>query len=285
MIPGLYELIEEGSKFLVEQGFHVEDAKRDAERLLLRSLGISKSEIILTNPSSFDETVKRDFLSLLEKRGRHVPLQYIEGDTDFMDFSFRVSPDVLIPRPETENLVQRILVECGARAGESLTILDIGTGSGCILLSLLKYFPKSFGVGVDISEKAIAMAKENVARLGLRRQARFLASDFFDALGKEKFDLIVSNPPYVSDIEWMGLAPEVKQEPRIALVSGSTGLESYKKIISDAREFLKEDGSLFFEVGWNQADLVCELLESEGFKSVKKFLDDFGIERIVTAQV
>ena len=274
----LESLLDQGSRFLIQRGFEPRDAKREAERLLAFSLRISKSEIF-QNPSSVETSTERDFLSFLEKRARHVPLQYLEGETDFMDFPFRVTPDVLIPRPETENLVERILVERSLPS----KILDIGTGSGCILLSLLKYFQNASGVGIDISEKALEVARENAQRLGVTNRVSFQKADLLNNFSGSGFDLIVSNPPYVSEEEWESLSAEVKQEPRGALIAGPTGLECYEKIIAKAAKFLVPGGKIFFEVGWNQADQVSGMLSGAGFENVQKFSDDFGIERIIVA--
>lgn len=282
MNPKLESLIDQGSEFLVEQGFEPAEARRNSERLLQSSLRISKLDLFQKAPPIVEST-KRDFLSLLQKRADRTPLQYLEGEVDFMDFSFQVSPDVLIPRPETENLIERILIEFKGGTDKPIRILDIGTGSGCILLALLKYFPSSSGVGIDISENALNVAKENSERLELASRVSFQVSDLLENLKEENFDLIVSNPPYVSEEDWKQLTPEVKQEPYQALVSGPSGFECYERIISRAKSFLSPDANLFFEVGWNQADPVRTMLEQAGFRAVQKFLDDFGIDRIVKA--
>ena len=280
MSPKLVMLLDQGSQFLAQQGFEPREARREAERLLAFSLGISKSEVLQQNPSFIEESMERDFLSLLKKRGEHVPLQYLEGEVEFMDFSFRVTPDVLIPRPETENLVERILLECSLPSN----ILDIGIGSGCILLSLLKYFPESFGTGIDISECALKVARENAERLGVADRVLLLSGNLLEDFSDKQFDLIVSNPPYVSGEDWKSLSLEVKQEPREALVAGPSGLECYERIIANAKKYLMPSGKIFFEVGWDQADSVMEILNSAGFKNIQKFKDDFGIERIVKAE-
>lgn len=276
----LESLLDQGSRFLIQRGFEPRDAKREAERLLASSLRVSRSEMLQAKPSSVETSMERDFLSLLEKRAQHVPLQYLEGETDFMDFPFRVTPDVLIPRPETENLVERILVERSLPT----KILDIGTGSGCILLSLLKYFQDASGVGIDISEKALEIARENAKRLDVANRVSFQKADLLNDFSGSGFDLIVSNPPYVSEEEWKTLSAEVKQEPRGALIAGPTGLECYEKIIANAAKFLVRGGRIFFEVGWNQAEQVAGMLVAAGFHEVKIFKDDFGVERIVRAE-
>ncbi len=292
MTSPLLALLDRGSRFLVTQGFEPDDARRDAERLALKSLGINRLEMYKT-PSFIDESMERDFLSLLEKRADHIPLQYLEEEVKFMDFSFRVTPDVLIPRPETENLVERVLTEfplthsLSPNGGEGRVrrrILDIGTGSGVILLSLLKYFPESSGVGSDISRKALQVARENAGKLNVLARADFRESNVFRAFENEQFDLIVSNPPYIAQADWNGLSAEVKNEPAEALIAGPRGTEIYEVIIRQAGKFLSPGGVLFFEVGWNQAEIVSGLLQSAGF-SVRVFRDDFGINRIIKSEI
>lgn len=286
MSQPLSALVEKGSAYLAERGFGEKEAKGEVERLLLHCLGISKSEWCQyrENPSFIDDSMERDFLSLLEKRASRMPLQYLEGEAAFMDFSFRVSPDVLIPRPETENLVEKVLETFKGRENEPLRILDVGTGSGCILLSLLRYFPHASGVGTDLSERALRVAVQNARALDVEERVSFRLEKLLDDLARDRFDLIVSNPPYVSSAEWESLSEEVKREPREALVAGPTGLECYVRMIPLAQQFLRPGGHLFFEVGWTQADCVVELLEQAGFREVQKFHDDCGIERIVTGE-
>ncbi len=279
----VFSLIDEGSRLLVESGIEPREARIQSERLLFHRLGISKSQMAEIKPSIIDETMKRDFLSLLGKRSHHVPLQYLEGTASFMDFEFRVTPDVLIPRPETENLVERIVLCFKKRSLESLRILDLGTGSGCIILSLLKYFPASIGTGTDISKEALVVAENNARRLEVERRINWIHSDFFEGISGGKYDVIVSNPPYISEPEWLGLAEEVRQEPYQALVPGPAGFESYEKIITRAAEYLNPDGFLFFEAGYNQALKIKNLLMRNSFKNIQIFRDDNGIERIVQA--
>ncbi|MBI4397516.1 MAG: peptide chain release factor N(5)-glutamine methyltransferase [Candidatus Omnitrophica bacterium] len=277
-------LLTEGLDCLVARGMSRGEARRQVERLMAKCLGLNKREMIQM-PSGVDDSIRRDFLSALHKRSNGIPLQYVEEESEFMDFTFRISPDVLIPRPETENLVERILLELEGWKKRSFKILDIGTGSGVILLSLLKYFPESAGMGSDICEKALSIAGTNAERLGVSGRVTFVQSDVFDAFGgDERFDCIVSNPPYIPERDWQALDEAVKQEPVCALIAGPTGLEFYRRIVPAAEKFLKPGGFLFFETGWNQASEVAWLCRSCGFSDVASFKDDFGIERIIKAE-
>jgi release factor glutamine methyltransferase len=207
-----------------------------------------------------------------------MPVAYILGEKEFMGHSFRVTPDVLIPRPDTEILVEeaiRLLAE-----KEAPRIVDIGTGSGAILLSVLKGTVGSTGVAVDLSPAALAVAKSNGERLGLADRAEFRLGDLYapvDGL----FDAILSNPPYIPVRDMEGLSPEVKQEPEMALVGGVDGLDFYRRLIDDAPRYLKEGGIVLFEVGIHQAQDVAELGKRRGF-SVQRILPDYaGIDRVV----
>ncbi len=273
---------DKGYKYLVERGLEPREAKIQSERLLCHHLGVSKQEIGKT-PILLSDFSEKTYLSLLAKRVSGFPLQYIEGTADFMDFSFRINEQVLIPRPETENLVEVIVQRLNKRKTEPLEFLDLGTGSGCILLSLLKYFDQSNGLGVDSSEEALEIANKNTIQLQLENRAQLLKSCWFESVELKKFDVIVSNPPYIADQEWDSLAKEVRQEPRQALLAGNTGLECYEKIIQRALSFLKPNGMIFFEVGWKQASDVKRLLEAANFKQIEIILDDCRIERIVKA--
>jgi len=279
MKPEAKLLFDKGYEFLLQEGFSPREAKIQSKRLLLHQLESSNLEEVNVNESSEEQ-----FFSLLKERISGKPLQYIEGTSQFMDFSFQINPQVLIPRPETENLVEVILEVLKDKKEEKFSFLELGVGSGCILLSLLKYFSKSKGVGVDRSLKAIEVAQKNINNLDLEKRALLKQSNWFDSLGQSTFDVLVSNPPYIANEDWVGLEKEVREEPKEALLAGPSGLECYEEIISKAKKFLNPNGFVFFEVGWEQADRVCGLLQQAGFEKIEKFLDDCGIERIVKAQ-
>jgi len=211
-----------------------------------------------------------------------------------MDFVFRVTPCVLIPRPETEFLVEKILEEAGMKSFEKggPEILDVGTGSGNIAVSLAAYLPQAAISAVDISEEALEIARENARRIGRRGDARnaaatgieFLKSDLFDRLPRTKrFDMIVSNPPYLSGEEMRNLPPEVSREPALALFGGERGTELIERLAAGAGDFLKPGGILFFEIGYEQGDMTRRLLRELGWREVEVFRDYCGRDRVVRA--
>ena len=218
------------------------------------------------------------FEALLERREAREPLQYILGETGFMGLTFLVSPSVLIPRPDTEILCEEAIRRIGKRA---LRVLDIGTGSGALAVSIAKHCENAQVTAVDISEGALDMAKKNAEKNGA--SVRFLKSDCLSAVKGEKFDMIVSNPPYISDEEMETLEPEVLLEPHLALRADHDGLAFYERISREAKEYLAPGGYLLFEIGWQQKDAVCALLRAhigEPF-ALKDYGDNW---RVVGAQ-
>ena len=188
--------------------------------------------------------------------GGREPLQYILGETEFMGLTFHVEPGVLIPRADTEILVEKALawMKPGAR------VLDIGTGSGAIAVSLAKLGRPAQVTAVDVSDRALEIARQNAERNGAA--VEFVKSDCFSALKGRKYDMIVSNPPYISEDEMRGLMPEVTREPELALFGGADGLDFYRRISREAPEYLNEGGCLLFEIGWLQKDAVSALVKA-----------------------
>ncbi len=218
----------------------------------------------------------------LRRRIKGEPLQYILGRTEFMGMDFRVSPDVLIPRPETEILVETALGYAKMNAGTRLRILDIGTGSGCVAVSLARALPQSAVCAVDISAAALKVAEENA--LVNRCKVDFLKADLFPP-GEGEFDMIVSNPPYIPRGEMGSLQREVLFEPRRALDGGRDGLDFYRRICSGCAGRLVPSGLLIMEVGYGQSRDVRALISSAGGMKVEKTVDDYsGIERVVVAR-
>ena len=196
------------------------------------------------------------FDALCDRRAAREPLQYILGETEFMGLTFHVEPGVLIPRADTEILVEKALawMKPGAR------VLDIGTGSGAIAVSLAKLGRQAQVTAVDVSDKALEIARRNAERNGAA--VEFVKSDCFSALKGRKYDMIVSNPPYISEDEMRGLMPEVTREPELALFGGADGLDFYRRISREAPEYLNEGGCLLFEIGWLQKDAVSALVKA-----------------------
>ena len=214
---------------------------------------------LIGHPERTVETRKvAQFEEALQRRLCREPLAYILGEREFWSLSLRVTPDTLIPRPDTETLVEATLAWCATRGGGP-RILDLGTGSGCVLLALLIELPAAHGVGVDISPSALSVARANAERLGVEGRAAFVCAHWSSALSGT-FDLIVCNPPYIADSEWGGLAAEVRDfEPALALRGGADGLDAYRTILSELPRLLAPNGSAFIELGGMSAAAVAGL--------------------------
>ena len=273
------ELYEEGTRLLTDAGFEESEARLDARSLLEHTCGTSLQTLLLEPDRPVCEEAAARFRDHIVRRSEREPLSYITGTRDFMGLTFKVDRSVLIPEQDTENLVEEIMRElCG---GER--ILDLCTGSGCILLSLLHYSNGTTGVGTDISREALGTAAENAGRLDLAERTRWRQGDLFEAVGDdERFDLIVSNPPYIRSDVIPGLSPEVSvHEPRLALDGGEDGLSFYRKIIPEAARHLVTGGMLFLEIGFDQAEAVSALMRDAGYYEVRVIRDYGGNDRIV----
>ena len=218
------------------------------------------------------------FKTLLEKRLKFQPISQIIGQRYFWKSKFLVTSDVLDPRPDTETLIEHTL-----SLGKFNRILDLGTGSGCILLSLLNEYKEAIGIGIDISKKALNVAKKNADLLNLKHRASFKLGNWCENI-EGQFDLIVSNPPYISEYEMMNLSKDVLNwEPRIALTPEGDGLEAYKYILNGAKKLLKPNGKLILEIGYNQRDDVSYLLKSNNYKAITVIKDINNKDRIISA--
>lgn len=263
----------------------VENPRLDAEVLLCAVLKCDRIKLYV----NFELPLSEDELSLMRqyviRRGNHEPLAYIIGEKAFMRNSFKVTEATLIPRPETELLVESIIKAAKIMHSDGdVKILDIGTGSGAIIVSLLDYLPKAKGVGVDISVEALLVAKENSEKIGVKERIGFLRSDIFSKVPLEKkFDIIVSNPPYIPAADIAGLDRDVQKEPHSALDGGADGLDFYRRICSEAAAHLADDGLLAFEVGINQSEAVQQLCLNNGFVKTAVRKDYAGIDRMVFA--
>ena len=271
------QLYEYGVKMLEEAG--IEEAKLDA-RLLLEYICHTDRNALLVHGDSERNAMEEQFYRMcIEKRATRIPLQHITGEQEFMGLTFRVNEHTLIPRQDTE-----ILVEVGMRRMfDGMRILDMCTGSGCILLSLLKYSNECEGTGVDISEEALKVARENATRLGLN--AEFIQGDLFENVPEKKYDMMISNPPYIETAVIETLMPEVREhEPMQALDGMEDGLFFYRKIVEKAGGFLEKGGWLLFEIGYNQGEAVKELMTAQGFQGVEVVKDYAGLDRVVLGQ-
>jgi release factor glutamine methyltransferase len=256
----------------------IEDAPRDARRLLTHAMRIAPDRVTLHLSDPFDEVMASAYEAALAARIQRQPVSQITGWRDFYGHRFRVTPDTLDPRPETEVLVAAALER------PFVKMLDLGTGTGCILLSCLAGMPFASGTGTDLSEAALAVAAGNAEGLGLQTRARFLKADWFAGIAG-KFDLIVSNPPYVAEAEMPGLSPEVRDwEPRAALTPGGDGLDAYRAIAAGAGARLMPGGRLLLEIGPTQAGAVAALLDAAGFDRPEVRTDLDGRDRVVGAR-
>lgn len=258
------------------------DAYRDAARLLLHTLGISRAQL-LANPErtlSLEQYVS--FERLIARRITHEPIQYITGEQEFFGLPLRVTPAVLIPRPETEHLVEAVLAE--AERSATAVIVDVGTGSGAIAIALATHLPAAHGIATDISPAALEVAVENAARNHVADRIRFVESDLLEALGPDApFDAVVSNPPYVAFADGKDLHPQVRDfEPATALFATGNGLDIYRRLIPQAHAVLKPGGLLALEIGQGQHTAVAEFLS--GWKDVRFLADLQQIPRVVLAR-
>lgn len=291
------EAYEKGRSLLAGR---IADADLDA-RLLLENICHTNIQTLLVHPETkITEKEFRDYLRKVNLRRERQPLAYILGEQEFMGLTFCVTPDVLIPNQDTENLVEEAMRQMDDRS----RILDLCTGSGCILLSLLHYSNHCVGVGTDLSGPALKVAAQNARNLGLQDSAVFLEGDLFNALKKagkeneekdnsnagigqipEKFDLIISNPPYIPTKVIETLEPEVRTaEPKLALDGGKDGLKFYRRIAEKAMDYLVIGGTLMMEIGYDQAESVSGILYSHGYSGIEIFQDYGGKDRIVRAE-
>lgn len=255
----------------------IEEGMRDARRLLAHVLGIAAERLVVDMPSTLGSAAEAAFTEAVARRASREPLSHITGTRLFYGRAFQVTADVLDPRPETETLVALAVQE------RFETVLDLGSGSGCILLTLLAEVPEVTGVGADVSQAALQVAAGNAETLGLAQRARFVVSDWFAAI-TGRFDLIVANPPYISDAEMAGLSPEVLHEPRMALTPGGDGLSPYRVIGAGAAAHLRPGGRLMVEIGWQQGPAVQQIFRDVGLEEVALHTDLDGRDRVVSAR-
>ena len=273
------EIYQQGFDTLVNA--NVPDAKLDARLLLEYVCGTTQHDMILNcNRVLKEEEVVR-YEELITKRASRIPLQHLTGVQEFMGYTFKVNEHVLVPRQDTEILVEEAL----QFLKPGMMVLDMCTGSGCILLSLLTLGEDVTGTGVDISAKALQVATENAKQISAQADkdlsATFLESDLFEKV-TGKFDMIVSNPPYIASAVIDTLEPEVRlHEPLNALDGTADGLYFYERIIAESRDYLKENGLLIFEIGHDQGEAVSDFMKKAGFQGVYVKKDYAGLDRVV----
>ncbi len=278
------ESINLSSEYLKNKG--IESPRINAELLLAKILNCKRLDLYL----SFDRPLSEDEIILyrefIKRRSNFEPLQYIVGSVEFYGLEFKVNSSVLIPRQETEILVETVINEYKDQIG--LRILDVGTGSGIIAICLAKYLKESKITAIDLSDNALVAAKENAAINSVGEQINFLNLDFVNdaAFNETDFDIIVSNPPYISSEEFPKLQPELRlYEPRQALTDESNGLSFYKIITRKGKSLLKKNGKIFFEVGQNQSLAVKEILVKENYTDIHIQKDYLNIDRVIYGEL
>lgn len=267
------EAVEFGTKCLTDAG--VPDAALDAWYLLQMVCRIERSYYYVHGEEDITQDAQKEYEIAVQKRAEHIPLQYIIGEQEFMGLRFKVNSNVLIPRQDTETLVEQVLkiVKPGMK------VLDLCTGSGCVLISVLKNAPELTGMGSDISKTALLVAKEN-AKLH-EVDAEWVWSDLFDNI-TETFDVIMANPPYIPTGEILSLMPEVRDfEPENALDGGVDGLDFYRKIAGQVKDYLNPGGYVYMEIGYDQGEAVSELMRNAGFTEVEVIKDLARNDRVV----
>nr|WP_288828400.1 peptide chain release factor N(5)-glutamine methyltransferase [uncultured Clostridium sp.] len=280
----LSQLLEEGTDRLMKAG--VEEAAIDARYLLLEAFHTDLTHFliernrILSAKEESGESV-RDFYRMLGLRSERIPLQQITGSREFMGLDFFVNEHVLIPRQDTETLVEQILKDY---KGRNPRILDLCTGSGCIAVSLAKLGGFKSVVAADISEEALNVAKRNGEAILGKEKIIFLLSDLFNAFKEDElFDVIVSNPPYIPTEVMKDLQPEVRDhEPVLALDGKEDGLYFYRRLAAESRNYLNPGGAVYLEIGYDQKDAVSTLLEEAGFIKIRSWCDAAGMDRVVS---
>lgn len=271
------ELFQYGKDYLAEA--EILDAATDAWELLSYLTGLTRTRYLLEENEEAETQTVETYKALLARRATHIPLQYITGTQEFMGLPFRVSSDVLIPRQDTETLVEHV----GRNLHSGDRILDICTGSGCILISLLCNYPKCSGTGVDLSKSALAIARENAKTNGV--EAEWICSDLYENVSGS-YDVIVSNPPYIATDVIKVLSPEVRDhEPRMALDGSTDGLAFYRRIIPQALHYLTPGGRLCLEIGFDQGEEVSQMMWDEGFVDVDVIQDYGGNDRVVSGHL
>jgi len=267
------EACQYGQKKLKAAG--IEEAALDAWYLLEYATGCTRSQYLLKPEEILSKEQEGKYQVVLGRRAKRIPLQHITGVQEFMGLTFQVNEQVLIPRQDTEILVEEVL----RYLKPGMCFLDLCTGSGCILLSLLHHCPGTKGLGADISNAALQVAGKNQERLGLK--AKLIQSDLFDGI-EGSFDVIVSNPPYIKREEIGHLMEEVRlHDPILALDGHEDGLYFYRRIIKESPAFLKKGGRILFEIGYDQGEQVSGLLEEQGFCEIEIIKDLAGLNRVV----
>ncbi len=258
----------------------------DALLLLANSLSTSKEGVLFNPDRELKDAEINDYRLLIERRKNFEPISHIVGRREFFGKDFIVNKDVLDPRPDSESLIELVLKEFFDQE-LNLNILELGVGSGCLIITLLDYYKNSKGYGIDVSKDALKIAQRNADQIGIKDRIAFQNSDLFSKINNsQKFDLIISNPPYIESLEINKLQREVTDfEPKLALDGGEDGLDFYRRIARDSKDFLAVNGRLIVEIGFNQAQRVIDIFAQNNFiiSDIKK--DLAGIDRVLSFKV
>ncbi|PWR22391.1 peptide chain release factor N(5)-glutamine methyltransferase [Zavarzinia compransoris] len=262
----------------------VEGPRRDAELIAGHALGLDRAALIAHGDDPVTDEAAARIAAMAADRAARRPMAQVLGTREFWSMRFKVTAATLDPRPDTETLVEAVLAVVGLRLWKPLRILDLGTGTGCILAALLRECPAATGIGIDRSPAAVAVAAENMAALGLGGRATIVEGDWAAGID-ERFDVVVSNPPYIPEADMQRLAPEVRLfEPRGALTPGGDGLGAYREILAQVPRVAAPGAIVAFEVGIGQADIVAAMMEACGLGPVTRKADLGGIPRVVLGQ-
>ncbi|MBI5596423.1 MAG: peptide chain release factor N(5)-glutamine methyltransferase [Elusimicrobia bacterium] len=270
--------------FLAERG--VPEASANAEFLMAEVLEVGRGRVLAERAAALSQRNSMHFWEFVKRRGRRMPLAYVLGWQPFAGCRIKVNESVLVPRPETEELVTLAVSEAEALGRRSLQVVDVGTGSGCVAVALAKRLPTAQVYATDVSPAALKLAEENAMANHVSTRVRVLREDLFKPhSGAAWADLAVSNPPYIPSAAVDGLEPEVLKEPRLALDGGKDGLDHIRAIAGDARRLVKPGGRLVLEFGSGQAAAVARILAKAGLSQVRIFTDLQGVERLAAASV
>ncbi len=276
------EALENGKNILEDS--KIKDSLQKARRLLAFTLNKEKEYLMIHEDEEINEKIYKSYLEKIERAKNHEPLQYILENQEFMGFDFYVDKNVLIPQPDTENLVEEVLEIVEKNNIKQPKILDLCTGSGAIAISLAKLIKGSIVYGSDISEKALQIAEDN--SISNQANVLFLKSNMFENIFKGyKFNIIVSNPPYIETKQISTLEKEVQNEPHLALDGGEDGLAFYRIIAENAKKYLYDNGFLALEIGYNQRNKLEEILKNKNYKNIYSKKDLSGNDRLIICQI
>ena len=279
------EAIAEGAARL--EACAIAEPRRTAGVLLCHTLGIERTHLLTRAHDSISETDYSSYLRLVERRSAGEPLQYITGHQEFYGLDFAVSPDVLIPRPETEFLVERVIKLAGTIGKDKPVIADVGTGSGCIAVAIAVNLPQARVIATDVSEAALDIARTNAAANGVSDRIKFLSGDLLAPVADRKgsIDIIASNPPYVNEGRPDLIQREVRDwEPRVALYGGSDGLHFYRRLLSNGLQFVSAGGFMVFEIGYSQLEAVVAMISASPWQLIEVARDLQDIPRTITVR-